>query len=110
VLHDCVPLVPLTAKPRNGRSKFLGGRTCGKVVSIFARVSEADLRVKIVATAPSGSVASVARSQIRPVAGRARRAGWDEIIEAFTAICRIPPLALEVPEGFEARACGPTLG
>jgi tetratricopeptide (TPR) repeat protein len=51
VLHDCLPLLPLTAS-RERRTKFWVGDVW-KVVEILCRY-RADLRVRIVATAPSG--------------------------------------------------------
>lgn len=93
VLHDCLPLEPLTAS-RERRSKFWVGDVW-KVVSIL-REYRPELRVKIVATAPSGLC--VVRG-LDPTS-RVLSERLDEIIERYRELA-YPAAALQVPNGFE---------
>jgi hypothetical protein len=93
VLHDCLPIFPATAS-RERRTKFWVGDVW-KVVSIL-REYRPDLRLKIVATAPSGLC--VVRG-LNP-ASRVLGERLDEIIARY----RDQPYAaqaLETPAGFE---------
>jgi predicted O-methyltransferase YrrM len=93
VLHDCLPVFPLTAS-RQRRTKFWVGDVW-KVVEVL-RELRPELRVKIIATAPSGLCvvrgldpgSSVLRSQL------------DAIVERFRDL-PYPAGALETPPGFE---------
>lgn len=93
VLHDCLPVFPLTAD-RVRRTKFWVGDVW-KVVLIL-REYRPDLRVKLVATAPSGLC--VVRG-LDP-SSRLLRERLDEIVERFQDL-PYPARALEVPVGFE---------
>lgn len=93
VLHDTLPIHPLTAS-RERRSKFWVGDVW-KVVSIL-REYRPELRVKIVATAPSGlcvvrglDSASLVLEERLP-----------EILERFREL-PYPAEGLDIPEGFE---------
>jgi len=93
VLHDCVPISALSAS-RERRSNFWVGDVW-KVVSIL-REYRPELRVKIVATAPSGLV--VVRG-LNP----SSRVLWDQldaIVERYTPQ-PYPASGLSVPVGFE---------
>jgi len=93
VLHDCLPISPLSAS-RERRSNFWVGDVW-KVVSIL-REYRPELRVKIVATAPSGLC--IVRG-LQP----ASRVLWqklDEITERYLAL-PYPASAVEPPPGFE---------
>ena len=93
VLHDCVPLLPPTAS-RERRTKFWVGDVW-KVVSIL-RERRPELRVKIIATAPSGLCvvrgldpkSTVLREQL------------SEIVERYQDL-PYPAQGLSVPEGFD---------
>jgi hypothetical protein len=93
VLHDCVPLLPITAS-RVRRTKFWVGDVW-KVVSIL-REWRPELRVKVIATAPSGLC--VVRG-LNP-ASRVLRERMDEIVERYRDM-PYPSAGLDVPEGFE---------
>ena len=93
VLHDCLPIMPLTAS-RERRTKFWVGDVW-KVISIL-REYRPELRVKIVATAPSGLC--VVRG-LDPTS-RALAERLQEIIERYRDV-PYPAAALEVPDGFE---------
>jgi hypothetical protein len=93
VLHDCLPVFPLTAS-RERRTKFWVGDVW-KVVQVL-REYRPELRVKIIATAPSGLC--VVRG-LDP-ASKVLREGLDAIVERFRDL----PYAtapLEAPPGFE---------
>jgi len=93
VLHDCLPIFPLTAS-RERRTKFWVGDVW-KVVSIL-REYRPELRVKIVATAPSGlCVVRGLDPTSRVLAER-----LDEIIERYREL-PYPVSALQTPDGFE---------
>ena len=83
-LHDCLPIFPLTAS-RERRTKFWVGDVW-KIVGIL-REYRPELRVKIVATAPSGAVhrawprSRFARALSERLAGNHR---------ALCATCRTP--------------------
>ncbi|HYQ15864.1 MAG TPA: class I SAM-dependent methyltransferase, partial [Polyangiaceae bacterium] len=93
VLHDCLPLFPLTAS-RERRTKFWVGDVW-KLVGILRRYRP-DLRVKIVATAPSGLC--VVRG-LDP-SSRVLREQLDDIVARYRDL-PYPAQALETPEGFE---------
>jgi tetratricopeptide (TPR) repeat protein len=93
VLHDCLPLFPLTAS-RERRTKFWVGDVW-KVVGILRRYRP-ELRVKIVLTAPSGLC--IVRG-LDPTS-RVLRERLDEIIEEYRDL-PYRARALETPEGFE---------
>lgn len=93
VLHDCVPLVPLTAS-RERHTKFWVGDVW-KVVDILRRYRP-ELRVKLVATAPSGLC--VVRGLDPSSTVLSDR--LDEIVAAYRER-PYPATALEVPPGFE---------
>jgi len=93
VLHDCLPLFPLTAS-RERRTKFWVGDVW-KVVGILRRYRP-ELRVKIVATAPSGLC--VVRG-LDPTS-RVLRDHLAEIVEQYRER-PYPAAALETPEGFD---------
>jgi predicted O-methyltransferase YrrM len=93
VLHDCLPVFPLTAS-RERRTKFWVGDVW-KVVPIL-REYRPELRLKIVATAPSGLC--IVRG-LNP-ASRVLRNELDAIVERFRDL-PYPARALEVPAGFE---------
>lgn len=93
VLHDCLPISPLSAN-RERRSNFWVGDVW-KVVDIL-RQYRPDLRVKIVATAPSGLC--VVRG-LDP----SSRVLWDEldrIVERYLEL-PYPATAAEAPAGFQ---------
>ena len=93
VLHDCLPVFPLTAS-RERRSKFWVGDVW-KVVQILREYRPA-LRVKIVATAPSGLCVVRGLEPGSSVLGQR----LDEIVERFRGL-PYPAQALEAPAGFE---------
>jgi predicted O-methyltransferase YrrM len=93
VLHDCLPLFPLCAS-RERRTKFWVGDVW-KVVSIL-REHRPELRVKIVATAPSGLC--IVRG-LNP-SSRVLHERLPEIIERYRER-PYPVGALETPPGFE---------
>lgn len=93
VLHDCLPVFPLTAS-RERRTKFWVGDVW-KVVPIL-RAYRPELRVKIVATAPSGLC--VVRG-LDP-GSRVLRTRHDAIVEEYRDL-PYPAPALQVPEGFQ---------
>lgn len=93
VFHDCLPVFPLAAS-RERRSRFWVGDVW-KVVPILRRYRP-ELRVKIIATAPSGLC--VVRG-LDP-SSRVLRANLDAIIDSYRAL-DYPARALEVPDGFE---------
>jgi predicted O-methyltransferase YrrM len=93
VLHDCLPIFPLTAS-RERRTKFWVGDVW-KVVSIL-REHRPELRVKIVATAPSGLC--VVRG-LDP-SSRVLVERLDAIIERYREL-PYPVSALQTPDGFE---------
>lgn len=93
VLHDCVPVSVLSAS-RERRSNFWVGDVW-KVVSIL-REYRPELRVKIVATAPSGLV--IVRG-LEP----SSRVLWDRldaIVERFLEL-PYPAKGVDVPAGFD---------
>jgi len=93
VLHDCLPLLPITAS-RERYTKFWVGDVW-KVVSIL-REYRPDLRVKIVATAPSGlCVVRGLDPGSRVLADRR-----PEIVERYRAL-EYPAGPLQTPDGFE---------
>lgn len=92
ILHDCLPLFPLTAS-RERRTKFWVGDVW-KVVSIL-REYRPDLRVTLVATAPSGLC--VVRG-LDPTS-RVLPDRLAEIVERFRDL-PYPAPALETPPGF----------
>jgi tetratricopeptide (TPR) repeat protein len=93
VLHDCLPVFPLTAS-RERQTKFWVGDVW-KVVSIL-REHRPELRIKIIATAPSGLC--VVRG-LNP-ASRVLRERLDDVVEQYRQR-EYPATALETPEGFE---------
>jgi predicted O-methyltransferase YrrM len=93
VLHDCLPVFPLTAS-RERRTKFWVGDVW-KVVPIL-REYRPELRIKIVATAPSGLC--VVRG-LDP-ASRVLPEKIAAIVEQYRAR-EYPARALEVPDSFE---------
>jgi predicted O-methyltransferase YrrM len=93
VLHDCLPLFPLCAS-RERRTKFWVGDVW-KVVSIL-REHRPELRVKIVATAPSGLC--IVRG-LDP-SSRVLHERLQEIVERHREL-PYPVGALETPPGFE---------
>ena len=93
VLHDCLPLFPLTAS-RERRTKFWVGDVW-KVVGVLRRYRP-ELRVKIIATAPSGLC--VVRG-LDPTS-RVLRERLPEIVEQYREL-PYPAGALETPEGFQ---------
>lgn len=93
VLHDCLPVFPLTAS-RERRTKFWVGDVW-KVVPIL-REYRPELRVKIVATAPSGLC--VVRG-LEP-ASQVLRENLDAIVGRFRELPYATG-ALEAPPGFE---------
>lgn len=93
VLHDCLPISALSAS-RERRTNFWVGDVW-KVVSIL-REYRPELRVKIVATAPSGLV--IVRG-LEP----GSRVLWDQldaIVERYSEL-PYPASGLDVPAGFE---------
>ena len=93
VLHDCLPIFPLSAS-RERRTKFWVGDVW-KVVSIL-REYRPDLRVKLIATAPSGlCVVRGLDPKSKVLSER-----LDEIVERFREL-PYPVAALETPSGFE---------
>jgi predicted O-methyltransferase YrrM len=93
VLHDCLPVFPLTAS-RERRTKFWVGDVW-KVVSIL-RELRPELRVKLIATAPSGLCV------VRGLDPKSRV--LSEALDDVTARYRdlpYPAAALQVPDGFE---------
>ncbi|HVY29381.1 MAG TPA: class I SAM-dependent methyltransferase [Polyangiaceae bacterium] len=93
ILHDCLPLFPLTAS-RERRTKFWVGDVW-KVVSIL-REYRPELRIKLVATAPSGLC--VVRG-LNPDS-RVLSEQLDAIVERYRDL-PYPVSALETPPGFE---------
>ena len=93
VLHDCLPVFPLTAS-RERRTRFWVGDVW-KVVSIL-RQYRPELRIKIIATAPSGLC--VVRGLVP--GSRVLSERFDEIVEAFKEAPYTAP-ALGAPEGFD---------
>jgi predicted O-methyltransferase YrrM len=93
VLHDCLPLFPLCAS-RERRTKFWVGDVW-KIVSIL-REHRPELRVKLVATAPSGLC--VVRG-LDP-SSRVLHERLDEIVQRYREL-PYPVGALETPPGFE---------
>jgi predicted O-methyltransferase YrrM len=93
LLHDCLPVFPLTAS-RERRTKFWVGDVW-KVVPIL-RKYRPELRIKIVATAPSGLC--VVRG-LDP-ASTVLRERLDAIIEEYRGL-EYPASALQTPAGFE---------
>jgi len=93
VLHDCLPVFPLTAS-RERRTKFWVGDVW-KIVPIL-REHRPELRIKIVATAPSGLC--VVRG-LNP-ASNVLRERLADIIEQHRTL-EYPAGPLEVPAGFE---------
>ena len=93
VLHDCVPLLPLTAS-RERRSKFWVGDVW-KLVSIL-REYRPELRVRIIATAPSGLCVVRGLNPRSDVLAE----HLSEIIARYKAL-PYPTRGLEVPDGFE---------
>jgi hypothetical protein len=93
VLHDCLPILPLWAS-RQRRTRFWVGDVW-KVVSIL-REHRPELRVKIVATAPSGLC--VVRG-LDPTS-RVLHEQLDEIVARYRDL-PYPASALETPAGFE---------
>ena len=93
LLHDCLPIFPLCAS-RERRTKFWVGDVW-KVVSIL-REHRPELRVKIVATAPSGLC------EVRGLDPESRvlHERLDEIVERYREL-PYPVGALETPPGFE---------
>lgn len=93
VLHDCLPIFPLSAS-RERQTKFWVGDVW-KVVSIL-REYRPDLRVKLIATAPSGLCVVRGLDPKSKVLSE----NLDEIIERFREL-PYPARALETPPGFE---------
>jgi tetratricopeptide (TPR) repeat protein len=93
VLHDCLPIVPVSAS-RERRTKFWVGDVW-KVVSIL-REYRPDLRVKLIATAPSGLCVVRGLDPESKVLSE----HLDEIVERFREL-PYPARALETPPGFE---------
>ncbi len=93
VLHDCLPLVPLTAS-RERRSRFWVGDVW-KLVCIL-RELRPDLRIKIIATAPSGLCVVRGLDPSSRVLAEALPA----VVERYRAL-PYPAPAFELPEGFE---------
>jgi predicted O-methyltransferase YrrM len=93
VLHDCVPLFPLTASRRRQSNLWVGD--VWKVVSIL-REYRPELSVKIVMTAPSGLC--VVRG-LNP-ASQLLRERLDEIVARYQDL-PYPGRGLDVPPGFE---------
>jgi tetratricopeptide (TPR) repeat protein len=93
ILHDCLPVFPLTAS-RERRTKFWVGDVW-KVVSIL-RELRPDLRIKIVATAPSGLC--VVRG-LDP-GSRVLADALADVVERYRDL-PFPAAALETPAGFE---------
>jgi hypothetical protein len=93
VLHDCVPLSPLTAQRERQSNLWVGD--VWKVVSIL-REYRPELSVKIVKTAPSGlCIVRGLDPSSRVLSGR-----LDEIIARYQDV-PYPGRALDVPPGFE---------
>ncbi len=93
VLHDCVPLSPLTATRERQSNLWVGD--VWKVVSVL-REYRPELSVKIVKTAPSGLC--IVRG-LNP-ASRVLSERLDEIVARFMDV-PYPGRALDVPPGFE---------
>jgi hypothetical protein len=93
VLHDCVPLLPVFAS-RERRTKFWVGDVW-KVVSIL-RELRPELRIKLIATAPS------ALCVVRGLDPRSTvlREQMSELVERYRDV-PYPAGPLEVPAGFE---------
>lgn len=93
ILHDCLPVFPLTAS-RERRTKFWVGDVW-KVVSIL-RELRPELRIKLVATAPSGlCVVRGLDPTSRVLAG-----ALEDVVERYRDR-PYPAAALETPPGFE---------
>jgi hypothetical protein len=93
VMHDCVPLSPVTASRERQSNLWVGD--VWKVVSIL-REYRPELSVKIVMTAPSGLC--IVRG-LNP-ASRVLSGQLDEIVARYLDV-PYPGRALEVPPGFE---------
>lgn len=93
VLHDCLPLFPLTAS-RERRTKFWVGDVW-KVVGVLKRFRP-ELRLKIVATAPSGLC--IVRG-LNPASSLLREK-LDDIVREYRDL-PYPSEALAYPDGFE---------
>jgi hypothetical protein len=93
ILHDCLPIFPLTAS-RERRTKFWVGDVW-KVVSIL-REYRPELRIKLVATAPSGLC--VVRG-LNPES-RVLSEQLDSIVARYRELA-YPVGALETPPGFD---------
>ncbi len=93
VLHDCLPVFPLTAS-RERQTKFWVGDVW-KVVPIL-REHRPELRIKIIATAPSG----LCLVRGLDPASKVLRERLDDIIEQYRER-EYPATALETPAGFE---------
>jgi hypothetical protein len=93
VFHDCLPVFPLTAS-RERRTKFWVGDVW-KVVCIL-RELRPELRIKIIATAPSGLC--VVRG-LDP-SSRVLAEALDEVVARYRDL-PYPAEALEAPPGFE---------
>lgn len=93
VLHDCLPIFPVSAS-RERRTKFWVGDVW-KVVSVL-REFRPELRVKLIATAPSGLCVVRGLDPKSQVLSK----HLDEIVERFREL-PYPARALEAPPGFE---------
>lgn len=93
VLHDCLPVFPLTAS-RERRSKFWVGDVW-KVVSIL-RELRPELRIKLIATAPSGLCVVRGLDPKSTVLASA----LDDVLARYRDL-PYPAAALQVPDGFE---------
>jgi hypothetical protein len=93
VLHDCLPLLPVTAS-RERLTRFWVGDVW-KVVCIL-RELRPELTIKIIATAPSGLCVVRGLDPESKVLAHA----LDAVVERYRDM-PYPAAALEVPEGFE---------